>query len=160
MTIPSESSFYVFSLHGLVTWNNILDGSSKQVTIVRSPSRKRRTVIKIEFRSSFSDFKRFLECVVRFPIRKRLEFESWERLSGIDLWEGHSDWNYKLIIYLRRKLFKPFIFYSFVFFCKYFHTDIILVFIFCPNILFIPSYLFKSTFFITFDTSDIISTNL
>lgn len=90
VTVPSESSLDELALHGLVPRDHILDRPCEEVTVVRGPGRKRRTVVEIELRSSLADFERFFESIVCFPIREHLFFESRERLTWVYLWK-HSE---------------------------------------------------------------------
>lgn len=78
VTVPPEPSLNILALHRLIPWDHILDRPRKQVTIVRSPGRKRRSVIEIELRSPLADRERLLECIICLPIRERLAFESRE----------------------------------------------------------------------------------
>ncbi|EKD29876.1 MAG: hypothetical protein ACD_78C00231G0002 [uncultured bacterium (gcode 4)] len=89
VAIPPEPSFHELPLHGLVSRYDIFDGSCQEMTVVRSPGRKRRTVIEIELRSTLADFERFLKGIVRFPVGEDFLFESRKWLARVDLWEGH-----------------------------------------------------------------------
>ena len=48
MTVPTETAFYIVTTHRLITRHHVLNRTSQQVTVVRQPRGKGRTIVKTE----------------------------------------------------------------------------------------------------------------
>ena len=78
VAVPAESAFAIFSEHGLVTGNDILDRTCEKVPVVGQTGGERRTIVKDVFRIAFAVLKGFFKRAVLLPELERGFFDLGE----------------------------------------------------------------------------------
>ena len=85
VAVPTETTRNLLALHGPVTRNDVLDGTGKQVTVVRKARCKRRAIVESVRFSFRTGVQRLLERFILIPQAEHALFNIWERLVFVYL---------------------------------------------------------------------------